>query len=360
MQKRDAEVNQETIAKHLGFSIATVSRSLANHPAISPETRRKVTEAARHLGYTRVGRSQAAHARDGRATTVGVLVGLQPNSSPLATFPFILQGIHERAKIENVTVEVEYVDPGQLDPDSRQSSAMKRMRESRWKGVILVYAFPPTVVAALAKKLPVVATLEDYEDLPIDCIDTNHHTGIISLVSQLVGAGHRRIGFVAWSYPTGGHWMTQRFGAYTAGVFARGLEFKQSWVLNAHKAAPVFSPEQIADEVARLVRKESVSAWVCAADHQAYQLMLGLTARGVAVPEDCSITGFDGIEPPLSLKPVCSRRVPSEAIGSAALVRLLNRMDHPKAHQRKILVETEFIAGATIAPAKRTKRTATG
>jgi LacI family transcriptional regulator len=108
-------------------------------------------------------------------------------------------------------------------------------------------------------------------------------------------------------------------------------------------------PSQIADEVVRLLREESVTAWICAADHQAYQLMLDLNTRGVRVPEDCSITGFDGIEPPLSLKPVTSLRVPNETIGSAALARLINRIEHPKAHQRKILVETQFVAGATIA-----------
>lgn len=349
MAKKAAPINQYTIAKKLGLSIATVSRSLANHPAISAETRARVSEMANLLGYSK-SRGQLGEAvRGGQTVPIGVLVGLQPNSSPLATFPYILKGIQERAKAENITVEVSYVDPNQFNPEARTDPVMKRMRDGKWKGVILVYSFPPEMVDSLASKLPVVATLEDYDSLKIDSIDTNHHTGIVALVNRLVALNHQRIGFLTWSYPTAGHWVAQRFAAYASGIFTKGLEFQREWILNVHKASPTLDPDQIADEVAKLLKRDKVTAWICAADHQAYQLMLGLSTRGVRVPEDCSITGFDGIEPPLSLKPVTSLRVPNETIGAAALARLINRIDHPKAHQRKILVETQFVSGATIA-----------
>jgi LacI family transcriptional regulator len=349
MAKSESSVNQAMIAKKLGLSIATVSRSLANHPAINAKTRERVYETARLLGYDRTAGRPGEGARGDLPVCVGVLVGLQRNSSPLATFPYILKGIQERAKTENVTVEVSYVDPNQFNPEARTDPVMKRIREGKWKGVILVYSFSPEMVESLAAKLAVVATLEDYDSIKIDSIDTNHHTGIVTLVNRLVALNHRRIGFVTWAYATSGHWATQRFAAYVSGIFTNGLEFQQNWILNAHKAGPTRDPSQIADEVVRLLREESVTAWICAADHQAYQLMLDLSTRGVRVPEDCSITGFDGIEPPLSLKAVTSLLVPNETIGAAALTRLMNRIDHPKAHQRKILVETQFLKGFTIA-----------
>lgn len=340
-------VNQKKIAKKLGLSIATVSRSLADHPAISAKTRARVAEAAKQLGYER-GTTRGGNPPKEPAAVVGVFVGLQPNSSPLATFPFILRGIQERAQAENVTVDVNYVDPNQIDPKGRNDVVMKAVRGGKWKGIILVYSFPPALVELLASQVPVVATLEDYDGLKIDSIDTNHHTGIEALVNHLISLGHRRIGFLSWAYPTVGHWVSLRFAAYVAALFANGLDFRSEWILNIHKAQPTLNHDQIADEVVRLRKGAQVTAWICAADHQAYQLLLGLNARGIRVPEDCSITGFDGIEPPLSLKPVTSLAVPNETIGSAALARLVNRMQHPKAHQRKILVETEFVSGATI------------
>lgn len=343
-------VKQDVIARKLGLSIATVSRSLSNHPAISAETRERVQRMAQELGY-RAGRDRdGANGRD-RRPCIGVLVGLQPNSSPLATFPQILRGIQERAKVDNVEIEVSYIDPNLFNPESRTDPVMRQVRKGKWRGLILVYPYSPDIVRTLAQKIPIVSTLEEYDQLNVDCIDTNHHTGIVAMVNRLADLGHKRIGFATWAYPTPGTWVSQRFAAFVAGIFSRGLEFRPDWILNMHRSVPPMTPAALADSAVRAIRRDGVTAWVCAADHQAYQLILDLTQRGVRVPEDCSVTGFDGIEPPLSLLPVCSQRVPNEAIGSAALVRLMNRIHHPRSHQRKVLVETQFVEGATLARA---------
>ncbi|SRR5258708_15822194 len=342
-------IKQDAIAKRLNLSIATVSRSLANHPAISAETRTRVLRVAEELGYRKSTTRDATSSQRAKTIPIGVFVGLQPNSSPLATFPLILKGIQERAKNENASIEVIYQDPNQFNPDARTNPVMRQIREGQWRGIILIYPYLPKVVEALARKIPVVSTMEDYDSLSIDSIDTNHHSGIMSMVNRLAALGHRKIGFVTWAYPTSGHWSAQRFAAYVTGIFTNGLEFRLDWILNVNKSAPVLSASQIADEAARKIREDGVTAWICAADHQAYQLMMDLDSRGIRVPEHCSITGFDGIEPPHSLKPVTSRLVPNETIGSAALARLLNRIQHPKSHQRKVLVETQFVEGATIA-----------
>src|SRR5882757_7470664 len=100
-------VKQTTIAKELNVSVATVSRSLANHPSISIETRARVSRLAEKLGYLGTGGRRSTGKRRGKKEIrIGVLVGLQANSSGLATFPLILKGIHERAAAENVSVEV--------------------------------------------------------------------------------------------------------------------------------------------------------------------------------------------------------------------------------------------------------------
>jgi len=66
-------------------------------------------------------------------------------------------------------------------------------------------------------------------------------------------------------------------------------------------------PVEISGRVAQLVQKKKVTAWVCAADHQAYPLIYDLQMRGLRVPEDCSVTGYDGIAPP-ALKPFGSAK----------------------------------------------------
>jgi LacI family transcriptional regulator len=341
-------INQDQIAKALNLSRATISRSLANHPAISAETRQRVQDHAEKIGYQlspgRVGR----RGKNSRALTIGVLIGVPAGNVVMATFPYILKGIRERAAIEHVTIDVCYQDPVEFHPENNRQSVLRNMRAGNWRGAILIYPFAEKAVEAISQRLCTVV-LESYSQPGIDIIDTDDNSATAGLVERLAEAGHRRIGFLSWDYPIGGHWVARRFSGYVEALFNRGLPFRPDWVLNVEKNIPRLSPTQVADHVARLIREQNVTAWVCAADHQAYQLTQDLTSRGFRVPEDCSITGFDGLDPVSGQKRVTSMRVPHDQIGFAAVTRLINRLQHPTAPRRKILVEAQYVAGETIA-----------
>ncbi len=342
-------VNQELIAQRLNLSRATVSRSLANHPAISKETRQRVQSMAEKLGYKQSPGRAGRRGKNSRALTIGVLIGVPAGNVVMATFPYILKGIRERAEIEHVTIDVCYQAPADFHPESNRQPVFRNMRNGNWRGTILIYPFAEKAVEIISRRLSTVAVLESYSQPGIDIIDTDDASAIVTLVERLAEAGHRRIGFLSWDYPIGGHWVARRFSGYIEALFSQGLEFRPEWVLNVHKNTPRLTPAQVADTVARKIREDHVTAWVCAADHQAYQLAQDLPVRGLRVPEDCSITGFDGLEPTAGHKRVTSMRVPHEQIGSAAVTRLINRIQHHTAPRRKILVEAEYVAGQTIA-----------
>lgn len=353
-------VNQELIAQRLNLSRATVSRSLGNHPAISTETRRRVHAMAEKLGYQQSPGRVGRRGKDSRALTIGVLIGIPAEKVEMATFPYILRGIQARAEIEHVTIDVSYQAPADFHPETDQQSLIRTMRQGNWRGTILIYPFAEKAVEMISQRVSTVAVLESYSQPGIDIIDTDDASAIVALVERLGDAGHERIGFLSWDYPVGGHWVARRFSGYVEALFLQGLPFKPEWVLNVAKHTPRLSPAQTADAVARIVREDHVTAWVCAADHQAYQLALDLPQRGLRVPEDVSITGFDGLDPAGGQKRVTSMRVPHEQIGSSAVTRLINRIHHPSAPRRKILVEAEYVQGETIArlPAIKTDPTA--
>jgi LacI family transcriptional regulator len=342
------KVNQELIAQRLNLSRATVSRSLANHPAISAETRKRVQETAAKLGYQQTPGRVGRRGKNSRALTVGVLIGIPTQNVVMATYPYILKGIQERAEVEHVNIDVRYQAPADFDTEANRQVVTRQIRNNDWRGAILIHAFPEPAVAMIARRISTVSVLESYSEPGIDIIDTDDAPAILDLVLRLSAAGHRRIGFVSWTYPVGGHWVARRFSGYVEALFYQGLEFRPEWVINVHKQAAPLTPTQVADAVAQRVKQDHVTAWVCAADHQAYQLAQDLPARGLRVPEDCSITGFDGLDPTAGQKRVTSMRVPHEQIGSAAVTRLVNRIQHPTAPRRKILVEAQYVGGETI------------
>jgi LacI family transcriptional regulator len=340
--------NQQEIARHLNISRTTVSRSLANHPAISPETRAQVLEAAKKLGYTGgVGRTKRGR-RKGAKFTVGVLVGINQAEIPLATVPYILNGIRDRAEVDHATVDIHYVDPVAFRAGDSLRGIFRQIRNANWRGALLVYPFPHDAVAEFARKISTVTVLDDYPKLGLDSIDVDDTAGIVRLVEHLVESGHRKIGFVAWRYPVGVHWTARRFGAYAEAMYTAGLELKRDWVLNIHKDSPTLTEPEVAKTVAKLTRDQGVTAWVCAADHEAYPLIRDLQHLGVSVPKDCSVTGFDGIAPPLGSPRLTSMGAAHSDIGSSAIARLHGRILFPNTPRRKILVETSLIEGETV------------
>lgn len=345
-----SSINQQRLADQLQLSRTTVSRSLANHPAISAETRARVQAAAADMGYRGKPARRVRRGRQNKPVSIGVLIGVPAENVAMATFPFVLQGIRERAEAEHLAVDVCYQNPADFGPNAKRQAVFRHIRSGDWRGTILIYPFPEAAVDTIARKISTVAVLESYDHPFVDTVDTDDVSGITALTHHLIEAGHRRIGYLTWHYPVGGHWGARRFGGYVEALFTEGLEFHPEWVINVHKNTPRLSAAQIADQVAYAVRTQGVTAWVCAADHQAYQLIQDLQARGVRVPEDCSITGFDGLEPPAGMARVASMRVPHEDIGSSAVARLLSRIMHPKSPRRKILVEANFVAGTSIAP----------
>ncbi len=288
--------------------------------------------------------------RQSKPLTIGILIGVPAENVAMATFPFILQGIRERAGMEHVAIDVCFENPASFDPTGRPKNIFRNIRSGDWRGAVLIYPFPEQTVAMIARKISAVAVLESYSTPGIDTIDTDDSVGILALVSRLAKAGHTKIGFLTWEYGVEGHWATRRFGGFVEALFTLGLQFHPEWAVNVHKAGPHIKWENITDHVHGIMKQHGVTAWVCAADHQAYRLMEELQTRGVRVPADCSVTGFDGLEPPQSLRCLASIRVPHEDIGASAVARLLSRIIHPKAPRRKILVEGLLVEGDTIAP----------
>ncbi|MDB6115199.1 MAG: ccpA 1 [Lacunisphaera sp.] len=349
-------VNQELIAQRLNLSRATVSRSLANHPAISAETRRRVHEMAAKVGYQQTPGRAARRGKKSRTFTIGVVIGIPRESVTMVTYPHILKGIRDRAEVERVSVDVCYQPPADFDTEATRQNVMRQIRGNDWRGAILIHPFPEPAVAMIARRISTVSVLESYNEPGIDIIDTDDAPAILDLVLRLSAAGHKRIGFVSWTYPVGGHWVARRFSGYVEALFYQGLEFRPEWVINVHKSSPHLQPAEVSAAVAKIFTKDKVTAWVCAADHQAYPLMQDLQARGIRVPEDCSLTGFDGLDPATGQKRVTSMRVPHEHIGSSSVTRLVNRIQHPLAPRRKILVEAEYVAGESIAAPRETAR----
>jgi LacI family transcriptional regulator len=294
--------------------------------------------------------------------TIDVLIGIPGENVVMATFPYVLKGIRERAglevrerpEVERIKIDVYYLAPGDFSPETGRQPLFRNVRSGDRRGTLLIYPFATSAVEVIARRTPTVSVLESYEGLGIDAIDTDDASAFSTLVGNLHSQGHTRIGFLSWHYPVRGRWVERRHRGFLSGLAARGLESNSDWSINVLPEGPRLNPAQAAQAVAAAVRTSGVTAWVCAADHQAYQLIRDLGAMGVRVPADCSVTGFDGLEAPAGLPRAASMRAPHEHIGSSAITRMINRVLYPSSLPRKILVGAQLVPGeSTAAPQRR-------
>jgi len=295
------------------------------------------------------------------ALTIDVLIGIPGENVMLATFPYILKGIRERAELEirerqevgGIKIDVRYLAPGDFNPETGRQPIFRNGHKGERRGTIVIYPFAESAVEMISRRTPTVSVLENYSSLGIDSIDTDDTTAISELVGRLYSLGHTRIGFLSWHYPVRGHWLERRYSGYLRGLGAHGLKSSREWAHNVHAGGPHLPPGEAARAIAANMRDSGVTACVCAADHQAYRLVQDLEALGLRVPTDFSVTGFDGLEAPFGLPRATSMRVPHEHIGSSALTRMINRVMYPSSLPRKILVGAQLVPGETTAPPRR-------
>lgn len=362
MQKLDSleysqtmpRINQQAIAHLLQLSQTTVSRSLANHPAINSETKAKVLETAAKLGYSQRIKRATTSVTSRTSAIWGVLISMSKSMQEIVepaheTFQEILRGVAAKSSHHNSVLDVVYHDPA----DKEGTRLMRRIRAAKWRGAILIYPVDPELAHAICNQVPTVSVINNYRHDLIDSIDVDQCEAIYALVRHLKEAGHRQIGFLSWRYTVDVPWVMHRFGNYVEALYRLDLEFSTDNAINlrrGHELDPVSCARTMVDLMQR-----GVTAFVCAADHQAYGMIQELKKLGIRVPQDVSITGFDGILPPPNLPQLTTVRVPHEEIGRSAIHQLTRRIEQPTAPRRHILVDGDFVAGETVThpPASR-------
>jgi DNA-binding LacI/PurR family transcriptional regulator len=345
-------VNQQYIAEQLNISRTTVSRCFTNHPGINPVTRAKVFRLASQLGYQHMEMRVSSKPKRLKSLVVGVLIctNVEEYFRPDYQSPGdgLYSGVSEYAQLHDVKLELHYVDPADCSLGDASYSCIEALRERDWDGVVLIYPFPKSVVDELSVRFPLISLVEQHDAKFGNCVDVDHYMGISSLMNQLVNLGHKQIGFFTKSYEVQAAWSFRRYSSYAEKVA------RMNWTLNSKNVVNVAPNhfeklEDSYDYVANRIQS-GVTAWVCAADHQAYDLIAALRKRGIDVPKDASITGFDGIQKPKGLPQLTTAMIPYREIGFVGTRRLVELAKKRFSAPQHILVGCQICEGETTGP----------
>ena len=349
MSRAETLINQNAIAEKLNLSIATVSRALRNQSGIHPATRSRVIEVAAELGYRPL-RNRQSKQVDTSAGQIGIFI----RSLHRGIRPFYLDGMLNLAGQLKISLVLNHTplplkEAELLIEPEHQPAAL---RDGTLNGAVLVHRWPASVVKYLCERLPCVSIVHQVPGLLIDTVSMDHTKGIALLVKHLHDFGHRRIGFFGLNGEV--TWSLSRYGGYAQALCEFGLPMDPSIVISVSAQELEDRLAQWGNEIdqAAAAVRDGVTAFVSASQWTASLLCKGLIDRGLSVPGDVSVTGFDDMDPmTVEGMKITSTRVPGEAMGAEALRRVLARIMEPSLPAQTALFSCALIEGeSTAAP----------
>jgi DNA-binding LacI/PurR family transcriptional regulator len=324
----------EQVARRARVSTATVSRVLNNTGSVKNTTRTRVLKAVEELKY-----SPNLHARSlagGKSRSIGVIVSNIENPFFLDVYRAVETGAHA-AGYEVILANTNYTS-------ERLVTSVRLMIGRRVTGLAaIVSEMDSALIEELsAQRIPVVFYDVGTPRRNITNIRVDYRRGMEKLTSYLYSLGHRRLGFL-------GHHAT-----------LAPINERLKVVLDAAARYPDLQVETAADtdtleggrRAARLVldAHPHLTAIVCVNDVMAVGALRELRTRGLRVPEDVSVTGFDNItlaqfcHPPLT-----TVHIPRSDIGQTICEVLMDREKAPSRHE--FVIDPELVLRDSTGPA---------
>lgn len=273
-------VTLEQVAHAAGVSPSTVSRILNGTATVSEEKRQAVDEAIRTLGFrpNPVARGLAG----GRTLSVGVLT--QTISSPF--YGEALHGIED--ELEQVGYIPLFVSGHWQESEERK--ALDALMARRVDGlIVLAGRLSNDALRTYAGQLPVVVVGRDLQGPRLFSLGFDNVEGGRLATQHLIDGGHERIAFIAGD-PSHGDALERQAG-YRLALEQAGLAYDPSLVFESD-----FTETGGLLAVGRLLdSRSSFTAIFAANDQMAIGASLGLYRRGVRIPDDVSLVGFDDL-----------------------------------------------------------------
>ncbi|MGT2464122.1 LacI family DNA-binding transcriptional regulator [Sinomonas atrocyanea] len=326
------------VAKRAGVSAGTVSNVLNRPSYVAIETRQKVLDAIAELRFEPS--SSARQFRQGRQRTLGLSVADMGNPF----FSDVALAADAEAKRLDMGVVLVVAD----EDVRREEQNLELLVQQRVHGIIItpVDEVNPRLEQLTHQGIPIVYVDRISGNRPCCWVRTDDVAGGRLAGEHLIGRGHRRIAFVG-----GGGFSDQverRFEGFSRAVGAGGRTAERiqtsSWRFEDGSSA--------AAQLAEMPERERPTAVMCANDLIALGMLQGLWTRGIRVPEDIAIVGFDDLAwAAAAMIPLTSVRQQRSQLGERAVHMLLDEILNPGTHEHEhVVLEPKLVARASTTP----------
>ncbi|NKK62167.1 MULTISPECIES: LacI family DNA-binding transcriptional regulator [Rhizobium] len=316
------------VAQRAGVSPSTVSRALMKPELVSEQTRATIEAAVDAIGYRiNVG---AQNLRRQRTRNIVVLT---PNLQNSYYFD-VLAGIS--SAVTDAGFNLLIGDGATIGALGNDFDVRHYLDSSLADGIILMDSTYLGGLAASpdkATRIPIVLASLWLEDQSIPSVRVDNIAGSGLAVDHLVSLGHHKIGHVRG--PTGVILAKTREEGFCKAMAAHNLPVREDWLVAG--GSSLQAGKDAADIWLAMPPEDRPSAIYCYSDNIAIGLMGSLQQKGLSIPRDLSLVGFDGIELGTHLAvPLTTIEQPRFEIGKKSAAAVINIIETPDAPPQEL------------------------
>lgn len=321
------------VAEQAGVSIATVSRVLNDRADVSVETRERVRQVARSIGYTADPAARGLVTQ--RTQLVAVVVGDNAGHRDLSLlfFGHVLAAISRR--LARADYDALLLQPVELGQHHRFDAAI----------LIGIDGNDPLVTDLWARSVPYVGVDVRVGGRRNAFVGSDHAAGVRLALGHLYELGHRRIAHIAGARNTVAG--ADRTAAFQRETRLLGLELPDAYVREADFSSA--GGYRATSEL--LALDERPTAIVAASDLMALAALQAIRDAGLEPGRDVAVVGFDDLEAAaLAHPPLTTIRQDRDKLGTLAAERAIELIEHPVVRPPDTILPVELVVRASSSP----------
>ena len=271
------------IATKLGVSVVTVSNALAGRDGVSEQMRKRICETAEKMGYkpsnTKSEKRRMAIPKISK--NVGILTSERFVGARGTFYWELTASISNQLSQINVCTVYECISA-----DNEKDGVLPNMIiDGKVDGVIVIGQVHRSYIEILSKLTIPLIFVDFYDNrYHVDSVISDSFNGGYMLTDYLVSKGHRRIGFFGTLNATSS--INDRYLGYLKCIMENELEFRIEWVIGDRNEKGILN-----DKID--FPADMPTAFVCNCDETAFRVISALKTKGVRVPDDISVVGYD-------------------------------------------------------------------
>lgn len=332
-------VSMKDIATACGVSVATVSKALNGHKDIGVETKEHIKQKAKEMGYFPNSAAKALKTR--RSYNIGVLFAVDDHSGLTHDyFAYVLDSL--KCTVEARGYDITFINGSSVRPN--KMSYLEHCRYRGFDGVVIANTqfSRPEVMELVQSDIPSVTI--DHLFNNVSAVMSDNVKGMRDLFQYVYEKGHRRIAYI---HGADSSVTRSRLASFYKTAAELGIEVPDEYI----GAAAYRDTNAAYIETERLLDlKDRPTCILYPDDFACFGGINAINERGLRIPNDISVAGYDGIRIGRHVEPkLTTVKQDTARLGQMAAEKLLSLIEHPKTTIiEQIIVEGEVYPGGSV------------